>query len=57
MKDNLVSRVNLNPLAPMSDQDGISPHQINTISNRQVMRIEEISVRGLLVDSIPNSQN
>ena len=57
MKDDLVSRVNLNPLAPMSDQDGISPHQINTISNRQVMRIEEISVRGLLVDSIPNSQN
>ena len=41
----------------MSDQDGISPHQINTISNRQVMRIEEISVRALLVYSIPNSQN
>ena len=28
----------LNPLTPVSDQGRISPHQINTISNRQVMR-------------------
>ena len=29
------------PLAPMSDQDRISPHNIRTISGRQVMRIEK----------------
>ena len=29
------------PLAPMSDQDRISPHNIHTISGRQVMRIEK----------------
>ena len=29
----------LNPLTPMSNQDGISPNDINTISSRQVMRI------------------
>ena len=29
-----------NPLTPMSDQDKISPYNINTISSRQVMRIE-----------------
>ena len=27
-----------NPLTPMSDQDRISPYNINTISGRQVMR-------------------
>ena len=26
----------------MSDQDRISPHNVNTISTRQVMRIEKI---------------
>ena len=35
----------------MSDQDRISPNNINTISSRQVMRIEKkISLWGLLVD-------
>ena len=28
-----------NPLTPTSDQDRISPHNINSISSRQVMRI------------------
>ena len=31
----------LNPLTPMSDQDIISPYNINTISRRQVMRIKK----------------
>ena len=31
----------LNSLTLMSDQDRISPYNINTISNRQVMRIKE----------------
>ena len=47
----------LNPLTPMSDQDKISPYQINTILNRQEMRKKNISAKGLLVDSIPNSQS
>ena len=29
-----------NPLTSMSDQDKISPHDIHTISSRQVMRIK-----------------
>ena len=43
----------------MSDQDRISPYNINTISSRQVMGFEKISARGggLLVDPIPDSQN
>ena len=31
----------LNPLTPMSDQDRISPYNINTISSRKVMRIKK----------------
>ena len=31
----------LNPLIPMSDQDRISPYNINTISSRQVTRIKK----------------
>ena len=31
-----------NPFTPMSDQDRISPHNVNTISTRQMMRIEKI---------------
>ena len=30
-----------NPFTPTSDQDRISPYSVNTISSRQVMRIEE----------------
>ena len=29
----------VNPLTPVSDQDRISPHNINTISSRQLMSI------------------
>ena len=28
-----------NPLTPMSDQDRISPYNMNTVSSRKVMRI------------------
>ena len=38
--------VSVNPLTPMSDQDRISPYYIYTISCRQVMRIEKISILG-----------
>ena len=31
----------LNPFTPTSDQGRISPYNINTISSRQVMRIEK----------------
>ena len=33
-----IQYTNLNPLTPMSDQDRISPYNINTISSRQVLR-------------------
>ena len=48
---------NLTPLSPTSDQDRISPYTASTISSGQVMRIKNISTRGLLVDPIPNSPN
>ena len=35
---------NLNPLTPTSDQDRISPNDINTESSRLVMRIKKISI-------------
>ena len=41
------------PLAPMSDQDKISPYNINTISSRQVMRIK----KNIQEDPRPNSPN
>ena len=44
-----------NLLTPMSDQDRISPYKINKIASRQVIRIKEIVIRGLLVDPIPTS--
>ena len=31
----------VNPLTPMTDQDRISPYNINTISSRQMMRIRK----------------
>ena len=31
----------VNPFTPTNDQDRISPYNINTISSRQVMRIEK----------------
>ena len=42
----------LNPITPMSDQDRISPYNINTISRKDEMRIRKISIRKLLVDLI-----
>ena len=40
----------------MSDQDRISPYNINKESSRQVRRIKKKnSIRGLRVDPIPNS--
>ena len=40
-KEGLVSETYLNILTPMSDQDRISPYNINTVSSRQVMRINK----------------
>ena len=37
----------------MSDQDRISPYNINTISSKQVMRIKKILIRELLIDPKP----
>ena len=50
--------VSFNSLTLLSDQDRISPYNINTISSRQVMRIKKtLSARGSWVDPIPNSPN
>ena len=37
-----------NPLIPMSDQDKISPYNIDTISSRQVMRIKKNINQGII---------
>ena len=36
------------PFTPTSDQDRTSPHNINTISSRQVMRIEKNVNHGII---------
>ena len=41
MITNLRNALIVNPLTPISDQDRISPYNINTISGRQVMRIKK----------------
>ena len=41
----------------MSDQDRISPYNTNTVSSRQVMKINKISTRGLSVDPMASSPN
>ena len=38
---NAVKKNVTNPLTPMSDQDRISPHNVNTISSRQGMRLKK----------------
>ena len=38
----------LNPFTPTSDQDRISPNNVNTISSRQVMRIKESLKKGII---------
>ena len=40
-----------NPSTPMSDQDRISPNNINTTSNRQVMRIKKNISLGIINSS------
>ena len=37
----------------MSDQDRISPYNINTMLSRQVMRIKKNIIYGILVNPIP----
>ena len=46
--------ININPLAPTSDQDRISPYNIKQASDKN---IEKILIRGLFVDPIPNYPN
>ena len=43
---------NINPLTPISDQDRISPYNINTISTRKVMRIKKNINLGIIDWSI-----
>ena len=38
----------VNPFTPTNDQDRISPYNINTISSRQVMRIEKNINHGII---------
>ena len=47
----------LTPYTPISDKDKISPYSINTISNRQVIRIKKNIIRGLLIKTRPISPN
>ena len=46
-----------NPFTSMSDQDRISPYDTNTVSSRQVMRINKISSGGLSVNPMASSPN
>ena len=50
-KDSIKDKVifSFNPLTPMSDQDRISPYNINTISIRQMMRMNKKIRRLLLI--------
>ena len=43
-----VLRSQVNPLTPMSDEDRISPYNINTISSRQVVRIKKYINLGII---------
>ena len=38
----------IDPVTPMSDQEGISPYNIGTISIRQVMRIKKTINLGII---------
>ena len=40
--------ITVNPLTPMSDQDRISPYNINTVSTKRVMRINKNINLGIL---------
>ena len=48
---NLVIGKLFNPLTPISDQDRISPYNINTISTRKVMRIKKNINLGIISGS------
>ena len=39
-----IFRSAITPLTPMNDQDKISPHNVNSISSRQVIRLEKNKV-------------
>ena len=41
----------------MSDQDRISPCNVNTVSSRQLIGRKKNIIRGLLVGLIPDSPN
>ena len=41
LEDRHIDDITINPLTPMSDQDRISPYNINMILSRQVMRIKK----------------
>ena len=42
-------KISFNPFTPTNDQDRISPYNINTISSRQVMRIEKNINHGIIL--------
>ena len=48
-------QLSLIPLIPTSDQDIISPYNVNAISSRLVMRMKKLSIKGFSVDPTPNS--
>ena len=48
MLETYIPLSHLNPFTPISDQDRISPNNINTISSRQVMRIEKNMNYGII---------
>ena len=43
-----IKSIVINPLTPMSDQDRISPYNINATSTRQVMRITKTINLGIM---------
>ena len=47
----------LNPLTLMNDQNRISLNNITITSGSEVMRVNKISIRGILVDPILDSLN
>ena len=55
IKDKVIFPVN--SLTPMSDQDRISPYNINTISSRQMMRMNKKIDQEIIIDPTPNSPN
>ena len=46
--DYFFNSCDFNPFTPTSDQDRISPYNINTISSWQVMRIEKNINNGII---------